>query len=116
MYMMYVLKNEEIKKQVWGLLERGVIRPTYSPCGSLIVLIPKKYGTWRMWVDFHALKKITLKNCYPLPHIDDLLDQLKNAVYFTKLDFRSGYHQVKITEGDVWKTTIKTNKVYLNGR
>jgi hypothetical protein len=110
MYMMFVLENEEIKKQVQDLLERGVIRPSSSPCGSPIVLVPKKDGTWRMCMDFRALNKIMVKNRYPLPHIDDLLDQLKNAVYFTKLDLRSGYHQVRIAEGDVWKTSFKTKQ------
>eukprot|EP00253_Pinus_taeda_P020243 PITA_20243 len=63
-----------------------------------------------MCVDYRALNKITVKNCYPLPGIDDLLDQLKNAVYFTKLDLHSGYHRVRIAEQDVWKTAFKTKK------
>ena len=86
MYKLIVIGNEEIKKQVQELLESGFIRPSSSPCGSPIVLVPNKDGTWRMCVDFRALNKIMVKNSYPLPHIDDLLDQLKHAVYFTKLD------------------------------
>ena len=70
--------------------------------------MPKKGGTWRMSVDFKALKKITIKKHYPLPCIDDLLDKLKNAVYFTKLDLRSGYHQIRIAENEIWKTSFKT--------
>jgi hypothetical protein len=108
MYILSVIENEEIKKQVQELLENGFIRPSSFPCGSPIVLVPKKDGTWRMCLDFRALRKIMIKNCYPLPCIDDLLDQLKHAIYFTNLDLRSGYHQVRIAEGDIWKTAFKT--------
>jgi len=81
-----LFEMEEIKKQVQELLDQRVIRPSTSPCGSPIFLVPKKYDTCRICVDYHALNKITVKNHYPLPCIDDLLDQLKNVVYFTKLD------------------------------
>jgi hypothetical protein len=80
--------------------------PSTSPCGSPIILVPKKDGTWCMCVNFRALNKITVKNCYPLPRIDDLLDQLKDAMYFTKLDLRSGYHHIRIT----WKKNFKTKQ------
>jgi hypothetical protein len=98
MYRMSVVDMIEIKKQVQGLLDQGVIRPKSSPCGSPIVMVPKKYGTWRMCVDYRALNKITVKNRYPLPCIDDLLDQLKNVVYLTNLDLCSGYHQIRVAE------------------
>jgi hypothetical protein len=67
-----------------------VIQPIHSPCGSPIIIVPKKDGTWRMCIDYRALNNITLKNWYPLPRIDDLLDQLHHAKYFTKLDSKSG--------------------------
>jgi hypothetical protein len=110
MYKMPVVEMTEIKKQVQGLLDQGVIRPSSSPCGSPIVMVPKKDGTWRMCVDYRALNKITMKNQYPLPRLDDLLDQLKNYVYFNKLDLRSGYHQIRVVEQDAWKTTFKTKQ------
>eukprot|EP00253_Pinus_taeda_P025508 PITA_25508 len=92
MYRLSALENEEIKKQVQELLEKGFIRPSTSPCGSPIILVKKKDGSWRMCIDYRALNKITIKNRYPLPCIDDLLDQLKEAIYYSRLDLHSGYH------------------------
>ena len=110
MYRLSTLENAKIKKQVQELLEKGFIRPRTSPCGSPIVLVRKKDGSWRMCIDYQTLNKITIKNHYPLPRIDDLLDQLKEDVYFTKLDLHSGYHQVKVAEQDAWKTAFKTKQ------
>jgi len=74
------------------------------------MLVRKKDGLWGMFIDYRALNKITIKNCYPLPRIDDLLDQLKEVVYFSKLDLCSGYHKVRVAEQDAWKTAFKTKK------
>jgi hypothetical protein len=98
MYMMSVVEMTEIKKKIQGLLDQGIIRPNSSPCGSPIIMVPKKDGMWRMCVDYWALNKITVKNLYPLTHINDLLDQLNNVIYFTKLDLRNGYHQIRLAE------------------
>jgi hypothetical protein len=110
MYMILVMENVQIKKQIQNFLDKGVIIPNTLPCGSPIVLVPNKDGTWCMCVDFRALNNITVNNCYPLPRIDDLLDQLKDAKYFTKLDLRSGCHHIRIVEGDTWKIAFKTNQ------
>jgi hypothetical protein len=87
-----------VKKQLQQLLEQGVIRPSTSPCGSPIIIVPKKDGTWRMCINYRALNKITLKNQYPLPRIDDLLDQLQHAKYFSGWLFHSVYamHQLHL--------------------
>lgn len=111
---MSVLENAEIKKKSQEMLDKGVIRPITSPCGYPIVLVPKKDGTWHTCVEFRALNKSTVKNHYLLPCIYDLLGQLKDVVYFTKLDLRSGYHQIMIVEGDIWKVFSRQNKVCLN--
>jgi hypothetical protein len=100
MYNMLVMEMTGIKKQVQGLFFQGVIRPSSSPCGSLIMMVPKKYGTWIMCVNYRSLNKIMVRNRYPLPRTNDLLDQLKNVVYFTKLDLHSGYHQIRVAEQD----------------
>ena len=110
MYRLSALENAEIKKQVHKLLDKGFIRPSTSPCGSPIVLVRKKDGSWRMCIDYRALNKIMIKNHYPLPLIDDLLDQLKEAVYFSKLDLRSGYHQVRVAKQGAWNTAFKTKQ------
>jgi hypothetical protein len=93
MYRMSVMENAEIKKQIQELLDKGVIVPSSLPCGSPIVLVPKKYGTWCMCVDFRALNKVTVKNRYSLPRIDDLLDQLKDANNYA-MGFLQQFHLV----------------------
>eukprot|EP01018_Ginkgo_biloba_P007047 Gb_40662 [translate_table: standard] len=110
LYRRSVMENEEIKRQISELMEMGHIKPSASPCGSPVLLVPKKDGSWHLCVDYRAINKITMKNRYPLPRIDDLLDQLQGVNFFSKIDLKSGYHQVKIKEEDTWKTTFKTKQ------
>jgi hypothetical protein len=109
-YRRSLLENEEIKRQIQELLNKGHIRPSSSPCGSPIVLVQKKDGTWQLCIDYRALNKITVINQYSIPRIDDFLDQLTEAKYFSKIDLKSGYHQVPIEQTDVWKTAFKSKE------
>ena len=88
-YQRSVLENDEIKRQIQELLQKGHIRTSSSPCGSQIVLVQKKDGTWRLCIDYRALNKIIVRNRYPIPRIDDLLDQLKGVKYFSNIDLKS---------------------------
>ena len=96
----------ELKDQIQDLLDKGYIRPSTSPWGALVIFVPKKDGGTRMCVDYHALNEVTIKNKYPLPRIEDLFDQLKGACVFSKIDLRSGYHQLKIRASDIPKTAF----------
>jgi hypothetical protein len=86
----------ELKKHIKGLLEKGFIRPSSSPWGAPVIFVPKKDGTQNLCVDYHALNEVTVKNNYPLLRIDDLFDQLHCVCVFSKIDLRSGYHQLKV--------------------
>nr|AAX96518.1 retrotransposon protein, putative, Ty3-gypsy sub-class [Oryza sativa Japonica Group]ABA92865.1 retrotransposon protein, putative, Ty3-gypsy subclass [Oryza sativa Japonica Group] len=98
----------EVKKQVDEQLQKGYIRPSTSPWGAPVIFVEKKDKTKRMCVDYCALNEVTIKNKYPLPRIDDLFDQLKGAKVFSKIDIRSGYHQLRIREEDNPKTAFTT--------
>jgi Reverse transcriptase (RNA-dependent DNA polymerase). len=98
----------EVKRQVDDLLQKGYIRPSSSPWGTPVIFVEKKDHTQRMCVDYRALNDVTIKNKYPLPRIDDLFDQLKGATVFSKIDLRSGYHQLRIKEEDISKTAFTT--------
>ena len=109
-YRRSVLENDEIKRQIQELLQKGHIWPSSSPCGSPIVLVQKKDWTWILCIDYRVLNKITVRNRYLIPWIDDLLDQLKGLKYFSKIDLKSWYHQVPIEPSDVWKTAFKAKE------
>jgi hypothetical protein len=98
----------KLKKQLRELQRSGFIRPSSSPWGAPVLFVEKKDKSLRMCVDYRSLNEVTMKNKYPLPIIDDLLDQLKGAKYFSKVDLRSGYHQLKIRESDIPKTAFVT--------
>ena len=107
-YRMAPLELRELKVQLQDLLDKGFIRPSTSPWGAPVLFVKKKDGSLRMCVDYRQLNKVTIKNKYPLPRIDDLFDQLQGAEYFSKIDLQSGYHQLKIKRDDVLKTAFRT--------
>jgi hypothetical protein len=98
----------ELKAQLQELLEKGFIRPSSSPWGCPALFVKKKDQTLRMCVDYRPLNEVTIKNKYPLPRIDILFDQLAGAKVFSKIDLRSGYHQIKIRPEDIPKTAFTT--------
>jgi hypothetical protein len=107
-YRMSTPELKELQMQLEELLKKGYIRPSVSPWGAPVLFMKKKDGKLILCIDFKKLNKVTVKNKYTLPRIDDLFDQLKDAKIFSKIDLRSGYHQVRIKEEYINKTTFRT--------
>jgi hypothetical protein len=107
-YRMAPFELKELKIQLEDLVDRGFIRPSVSPWGAPVLFVKKKDGSLQLCIDYHELNRVTIKNKYPLPRIDDLFEQLKKATIFSKIDLRSGYQQLKVKEVDISKTAVCT--------
>ncbi|XP_043805308.1 uncharacterized protein LOC110608243 [Manihot esculenta] len=107
-YRMAPIELKELKAQLQELLDKGFIRPSVSPWGAPVLFVKKKDGSLRLCIDYRQLNRVTVRNKYPLPRIDDLFDQFQSAKVFSKIDLRSGYHQLKIKESEIPKTAFRT--------
>ncbi|GKF24820.1 putative reverse transcriptase domain-containing protein, partial [Tanacetum coccineum] len=99
---------QELSNQLQELADRGFIRPSTSPWGALVLFVKKKDGSFRMCIDYRKLNKLTVKNRYPLPRIDDLFDQLQGLSTYSKIDLRLAYHQLRVRDEDIPKTAFRT--------
>jgi hypothetical protein len=105
-------KKNEIEKIVQEFLDAGVVHPSTSPYSSLVVMVLKKYNSWHICPNFRALNKLTIKDKFTIPVIDDLLDELSGIQFFTKIDLHSSYHQIRMKEADIPNTTFITHEVH----
>ena len=107
-YKMAPAELRELKAQLEELLSKGFIRPSISPWGAQVLFVKKKDGSLRLCIDYRQLNRVTIHNQYPLPRIDELIDQLQGSQVYSKIDLRSGYHQLRVQESDVPKTAFRT--------
>ena len=102
------IELQEFKVKLQELLDKGFIRSSTSPWGASVLFAKKKDKTLRLYIDYQQLNRVTIKNRYPLPRIDDLFDQLRGARVYSKIDLCTGYHQLRVGEADIPKTTFMT--------
>ena len=101
-------ETKEIQKQVEGLMQRGWVKESLSPCAMPVILVPKKDGMWRMCTNCRPINNIIVRYRHPIPRLDDVLDKLHGSCIFSKIDLKSDHHQIRTREGDEWKTAFKT--------
>ncbi|GKF87720.1 putative reverse transcriptase domain-containing protein, partial [Tanacetum coccineum] len=107
-YRLALTELQALSTQLQELSDKGFIRPSSSPLGAPVLFVKKKDGSFRMCIDYRELNKLTVKNRYPLPRIDDMFDQLQGLRVYYKIDLRSGYHQLRVQEEDISKTAFRT--------
>ncbi|GJV39227.1 hypothetical protein Tco_1417667 [Tanacetum coccineum] len=107
-YRLALSEMQELYNQLQELSDRGFIQPSTSPWGAPVLFVKKKDGSFRMCIDYQEFNKLTIKNHYPLPRIDDLLNQLQGSSVYSKTNLRSGYHQLKVWDKDIPKTAFRT--------
>ena len=105
---MTLVELQELRVQLQELLDKGFIRPSTSPWGAPVLFAKKKDKTFRLCIDYRQLNRVTIKNRYPLPRIDDLFDQLRGARVYSNIDLRTGYHYLRVRETDIPETAFRS--------